>query len=144
MNEAMQVLLGVGLFMLMALLVALVGLMVRVISKLNGVYQAIDRALVPFGQSGLGHLANQGVRQASTYFDQPTDAAVIRMTDLASSAAFAVRLAQAAGVELTYERVASWGRTVFDALDHLTDGVPQASTIPEPQSEYGVSGSTVK
>jgi hypothetical protein len=127
MNEAMQVVLGVGLFILMALLVALVGLLVRVISKLNGAYQTIDRALVPFGQSGLGHLANQGVRQASTYFDQPTDAAVIGMTDLASSVAFVVRLAQAAGVELTYERVASWGRTMFDALDKLTNGIPEAN-----------------
>jgi hypothetical protein len=138
MNEAMQVVLGIGLFILISLLVALVGLLVRVISKLNGAYQTIDRALVPFGQSGLGHLANQSVRQASTYFDQPTDAAVIRVTDLASSMAFAVRLAQAGGVELTYERVASWGRMVFDALDKLTDGVPLSTTntaVSEPQSD---------
>jgi hypothetical protein len=131
MNEAVQVLLGIGLFILIAFLVALVGLLVSVLSKLNGVYQSIDRALVPFGQSGLGRLANQGVKQGRTYFDQASDPAVIQITDLVSSAAFLMNLTKAAGIQVSYDRVATWGRAVFDALDNLTDGVPDTDSRPE-------------
>jgi hypothetical protein len=37
---------------------------------------------------------------------------------------FVAKVAEAAGVQITRERVALWGRALFDALDQLTDGVP--------------------
>jgi hypothetical protein len=124
MNELVQVGLGVELFVAIALLVFAVRLIVQLISRLEGLYRSIDLALVPFGQSGLGRLANQSLRQGRTYVDQPTDMAVIRITDLVSSVTFLAQIAKAAGVEVTADKVAAWGRAVFDALEALTDGVP--------------------
>ena len=125
MNEVIQVVLGVGLFLLLMVLVFIAVLLARAISKVNTLYQNVDRALVPFGQTGWGRLFNQGVRQGRGYVDQPTDALIIRMTDLISSVTLLKRVADSAGIELSYDKVAVWGRAIFDALDNMTDGMPE-------------------
>jgi hypothetical protein len=140
MSDLMQVGIGIGLFILIALLTGLVALLVRVVSKLNGVYQTIDRALVGFGQSGEGRLVNQGVKQASTYFDQPTDPAVIQIANLMGSIAVLAQFAKSAGIDITPGGVATYGRAVFKAFDGLTDGVAETAKqtyvtplTPEPE-----------
>jgi hypothetical protein len=130
MNESVQILFGIGLFILIALLVGLVGLLVRSISKLNGIYQGVDQALVAFGQTGVGHLANQSVKQASTYFDEATDPAIIQLANLAGSIAILVQFAKTLGIELTATQLATWGRAIFAALDNLTDGEPESEAVP--------------
>ncbi len=124
MNEGLQILLGIGLFMALALLGVLIVWLVSMVKRLEGMFTGIDKALVPFGQSGIGQLVNQAANQGRTYVDQPTDPAVIQITTLLSSVAFVAKVAEAAGVQITKDRVALWGRALFDAIDQLTDGVP--------------------
>jgi hypothetical protein len=124
MSEGLQILLGVGLFIVLGLLGALVVWLLTTVKRLEGMFANIDRALVPFGQSGIGQLVNQAAHQGRTYVDEPGDPAVIRIATLLSSITFVAKVAEAAGVQITRERVALWGRALFDAVDQLTDGVP--------------------
>lgn len=139
MNEVstpVLVLLGVGMFILLALLGALLVWLISTVKRLEGMFSNIDKALVPFGQSGVGKLANQAVDQGRTYVDQATDPAVIQLTTLLSSVAFIAKMAEAAGFKITAERVSLWGRALFDTLDQLTDGVPPEEQMP-PQGFQG-------
>src|SRR5512133_1362374 len=111
----MQVVLGIGLFILIALVVALIAILGRAAAKLGSLYQSIDKALVGFGQTGEGHLVNQSIKQASTYFDQPSDPAVIQIANLIGSGAVLVQFAKTAGIDINPERIAVWGRAVFAA-----------------------------
>lgn len=149
MSEVMQVLMGVGIVSLLAVLVFVVGWLIVAIKRLESAFVQIDRALVPFGQSGLGRLANTAAIQARGYFDQATDPAVIQLAALLGSVTFAARWAKAAGIEITPERIAVCGRALFDTLGNLTDGVPaeqvsqatKAEGIPIPQRETFDPGS---
>lgn len=133
-NEIVQIAVGIGLFILLALLAGLIGWLVLAVKRLEAVFISLDRALVPFGQSPLGHLANQVAQQGRTYVDEAADPAVIRVTDLLNSITFLVQLAGAANIPITRERVATWGRALFDALEALTDGVP-AEGVPLAERE---------
>lgn len=125
MDDLLLVGAGAGVFLLLALLTLIVMILANFAKKLDAVFHTIDRALVPFGQSALGQFVHQAAATGRTYVDQPGDPAVIRLTDVLNSAVFVVQVARAAGIEITRERVALWGRALFDTLDALTDGEPE-------------------
>jgi hypothetical protein len=97
----------------------------------------IDRALVPFGQSGMGKLTHNAVAQGKTYFDQPTDPAIIQLTDVLKSVGFVSQVLKAMNIQLSYDQVATWGRAIFDALDGLTDGQPVSEQAPVREVNIG-------
>jgi hypothetical protein len=125
-NDYVLIIMAIGLFVLLALLGALIVLLVSVVKKLDGVFVGI----VPFGQSGMGKLTRNAVAQGKTYFDQPTDPAIIQLTDVLKSVGFVSQVLKAMNIQLSYDQVAIWGRAIFDALDGLTDGEP----APDPKS----------
>jgi len=89
------------LFIALALLRVLIVWLLSTVKRLEGMFSNIDRALVPFGQSGVGQLVNQAAQQGRTYVDQPTDLAVIQITSLLSGITFVAKVAEAAGVQIT-------------------------------------------
>ncbi len=124
MNDIVQIALGVGLFLAITLLVWLIVLLSGLAKHLKTSFATIDQSLVGFGQTATGRLTNQAVETAKLQFDQASDPAIIRITDLMKSVSLIVMLTRAVGIELTYDKVAIWGRAIFDALDELTDGKP--------------------
>lgn len=124
MNDVLQIALGAGLFLAIVLIIWVIVLLTGLLKRLQSSFAAIDRALVPFGQSPAGQLVNQTVDTVKLQFDQSTDPAIIRITDLLKSVSLVVAVTKALGIELSYDKVAVWGRAIFDALDTLTDGKP--------------------
>jgi len=135
-NPIVQALIGLGIFIALALLSALLVYIALVAKKLNATFGNIDKALVPFGQSGVGKLVNNAAETGRTYFDQPTDPAIVQIATFLGSIAVLMKAANAAGIKVTPERVATWGRALFDTLDTLTDGVPPQESVP-PQGFQG-------
>lgn len=130
MNDVVQIAFGFGLFLLLSLLIFVIVLLTRFARKVEGLFLGIDRALVPFGQSDLGKLVHNAASTGRTYVDQPTDSLVLQLVALLTSISFVVKVAKAAQIDITPDRVALWGRAVFDALGALTDGVP-ADQVPK-------------
>lgn len=136
-NPVVQAAIGLGVFIVLALLGVALTYLALVARKLNAKLSDIDSALVPFGQSGVGKLVNQAVEQGKTYFDQPTDPAIIQIATFLGSIVFFAKAANAAGFKITPERVAAWGRALFDTLDNLTDGEPES--LEETMANFNAS-----